>query len=399
MRLPRYTWTVLITLALLAGLVVAFRPQPIAVELAPVRRGVFQQTIDKDGKTRVRQRYTVSAPLAGMVQRLPWKVGDVLHQGALVATIAPSAPPFLDLRTEHELTERVGAAEAAQQRTAADTARVQAVLAQAQTDLRRARHLSTRGLVSQGQLEQAELAVATARRQLEAAQQAEHAAEHDLAAARAALLQLRGEAPGAQAAQKLWHLYAPVPGRVLKVWQESAGVVSAGTPLLDLADATDLEVVVDLLSTEAVRVQPGMPVFIERSGLPQPLDGRVRMIEPVAFTKVSALGVEEQRVNVLIDLVSPYAHWQELGDNYRVEVRILVLHRDQALTLPTSALFRVQQRWMVFVLTQGRAATRAVTLGPRNAVEALVDSGVVEGEQVIVYPSDAVRDGVRVQAR
>lgn len=399
MRLPRYTWTVLITLALLAGLVVAFRPQPIAVELAPVRRGVFQQTIDKDGKTRVRQRYTVSAPLAGMVQRLPWKVGDVLHQGALVATIAPSAPPFLDLRTEHELTERVGAAEAAQQRTAADTARVQAVLAQAQTDLRRARHLSTRGLVSQGQLEQAELAVATARRQLEAAQQAEHAAEHDLAAARAALLQLRGEAPGAQAAQKLWHIHAPVPGRVLKVWQESAGVVSAGTPLLDLADATDLEVVVDLLSTEAVRVQPGMPVFIERSGLPQPLDGRVRMIEPVAFTKVSALGVEEQRVNVLIDLVSPYAHWQELGDNYRVEVRILVLHRDQALTLPTSALFRVQQRWMVFVLTQGRAATRAVTLGPRNAVEALVDSGVVEGEQVIVYPSDAVRDGVRVQAR
>jgi HlyD family secretion protein len=399
MRLPPYTWTVLATLAVLGALVIAFRPHPVAVETALVTRGAFEQTIDEDGKTRVRQRYTVSAPVAGMLQRIQLKAGDRVTQGLLLATIAPSAPPLLDVRAEHELTERVGATEATQRRATAAVARAQAVRDQAQADVQRTRHLADRGLVSQSQLEQADLAFITASRELEAARQAEQAARYDVAVARAALLHLRGGAAGAPEAQKLWQIVSPMQGHVLRVLLESAGVVAAGTPLLELGDAADLEVVVDVLTTDAVQIPPGTPVRIERWGVDQPLEGRVRVIEPGAFTKVSALGVEEQRVNVIIDLISPFTQWHMLGDNYRVDARILVYSHDQALKVPTSALFREHQQWMVFVVHAGRALKRAVQVGRRNAVEAVVDTGVAEHDQVIVYPSDAVRDGVRVTPR
>lgn len=397
MRLPPYTWTVLTILTMVGALVVALRPRPVAVETAPVTRGAFEQTIDEDGKTRVRQRYTVSAPVAGTLQRIQLQAGDRVTQGMPVATLAPSAPPLLDVRAERELTERVAAAEATQKRATAQVARAQAVRDQAQTDVQRTRQLADRGLVSRSQLEQADLAFTTASRELEAARQAEQAAQHDVAVARAALWQLRGAVAGVQEAQKLWQITSPVQGHVLRVLQESEGIVAAGTPLLELANATDLEVVVDVLSTDAVQIHPGTPVRIERWGLDQPLAGRVRVIEPGAFTKVSALGVEEQRVNVIIDLVSPSTQWQTLGDNYRIDARILVYSHDHALKVPTSALFRDHQQWMVFVINDGRAQQRTVQLGRRNAVEAVVDTGVTEGDQVIVYPSDAVRDGIRVR--
>jgi HlyD family secretion protein len=396
MRLPPYTWTVLTILAVLGALVVAFMPRPVAVETASVTRGTFQQTIDEDGKTRVRQRYTVSAPVAGTLQRIQLKAGDRVTQGRLVATIAPSAPTLLDVRAEHELTERVGAAEATQRQATAEVARAQAIRDQAQADMYRTHQLAERGLVSRSQLEQADLAFTTASRALEAARQAERAAQHDVAVVQAALLQLRGEVAGAEA-HKLWHIVSPIQGHVLRVLQESTGVVAAGTPLLELADAADLEVVVDVLTTDAVQIHPGTPVHIERWGLDQPLQGRVRVVEPGAFTKVSALGVEEQRVNVVIDLVSPFTQWQTLGDNYRIDARILVYSRDQILKVPTSALFRERQQWMVFVVSDGRAQKRAVQLGRRNAMEAVVESGLAEDDQVIIYPSDAVYDGVRVK--
>lgn len=397
MRLPPYTWTVLILLSVLGTLVVAFMPRPVSVETAPVTRGAFEQTIDEDGKTRVRQRYTVSAPVAGTLQRIQLKAGDRVTQGMLLATLAPSAPPLLDLRAERELTERVAATQATQRRATAQVARAQAVRDQAQTDVQRTRQLADRGLVSRSQLEQADLAFTTASRELEAARQAEQAAQHDVAVAQAALWQLRGAVAGAPEAQKLWQITSPVQGHVLRVLQESAGVVAAGTPLLEIANAADLEVVVDVLTTDAVQMHPGTPVRIERWGLDQPLAGRVRLIEPGAFTKVSALGVEEQRVNVIIDLVSPFTEWQTLGDNYRIDARILVYSRDGVLKVPTSALFREHQQWMVFVVNDARVHRRAVQLGRRNAVAAVVEAGLVEGDQVIVYPSDAVRDGIRVK--
>lgn len=397
MRLPPYTWTVLIILTVLGALVVAFMPRPVSVETAPVRRGAFEQTIDEDGKTRVRQRYTVSVPVAGTLQRIQLKAGDRVTQGMLVATLAPSAPPLLDVRAERELTERVAAAQATQRRATAQVARAQAVRDQAQTDVQRTRQLADRGLVSHSQLEQADLAFTTAGRELEATRQVEQAAQHDVAVAQAALWQLRGAVAGAQEAQKLWQITSPVQGHVLRVLQESEGVVAAGTPLLEIANAADLEVVVDVLTTDAVQMHPGTPVRIERWGLDQTLAGRVRLIEPGAFTKVSALGVEEQRVNVIIDLISPFTEWQTLGDNYRIDARILVYSRDNVLKVPTSALFREHQQWMVFVVNDDRVHRRAVQLGRRNAVEAVVEAGVAEGEQVIVYPSDAVRDGIRVK--
>ena len=399
MRLPPYTWTVLTTLSVLGALVVAFLPRPVAVETAPVTRGTFEQTIDEDGKTRVRQRYTVSAPVAGTLQRIQLQAGDRVTQGMVVATLAPSAPPLLDVRAERELTERVAATEATQRRATAQVARAQAVRDQAQTDVQRARQLTDRGLVSRSQLEQTDLAFATASRELEAARQAEHAAQHDVAVAQAALLQLRGAVAGAQEAQKLWQITSPIQGTVLRVLHESEGVVAAGTPLLELANAANLEVVVDVLTTDAVQMSPGTPVRIERWGLDQPLAGRVRLIEPGALTKVSALGVEEQRVNVIIDLVSPFTEWQTLGDNYRIDARILIYSHDNALKVPTSALFRAHQQWLVFVVHDGRAQQRAVQVGRRNAVEAVVETGVTEGDQVIVYPSDAVRDGIAVTRR
>jgi HlyD family secretion protein len=217
--------------------------------------------------------------------------------------------------------------------------------------MQRTHQLAERGLVSRSQLEQADLAFTTASRALEAARQAERAAQHDVAVVRAALLQLRGEVAGAEA-HKLWHIVSPIQGHVLRVLQESTGVVAAGTP---------------------------------------------RVVEPGAFTKVSALGVEEQRVNVVIDLISPFTQWQTLGDNYRIDARILVYSRDHVLKVPTSALFREHQQWMVFVVNDGRAEKRAVQRGRRNAVEAIVESGLVENDQVILYPSDAVYDGVRVK--
>jgi HlyD family secretion protein len=399
MRFPKYMWTALTTLTVIGMLIVAFLPRPVAVETAPVARGAFQHTIDEDGKTRVRQRYTVSAPVAGTLQRPQLHAGDRVTRGMLVATIAPSAPALLDLRAEHELTERVGAAEATQKRVTAEMARAQAVRDQAQADVQRTRQLADRGLVSRSQLEQAALAFTTASRVLEAATQAEHAAQHDVAVARAALWQLRGDAAGAQDAQKLWHIASPIQGHVLRVLHESAGVVTAGTPLLELADATDLEVVVDVLTTDAVQIHPGTPVRIDRWGLDQSLEGRVRVVEPGAFTKVSALGVEEQRVNVVIDIVSPFTQWQTLGDNYHIDARILLYSHGDALKVPTSALFREHHQWMVFVVNDDRAQKRVVQLGRRNAVDAVVDTGVLQDEHVIIYPSDAVRDGIRVKRR
>jgi HlyD family secretion protein len=293
----------------------------------------------------------------------------------------------------------VAATEATQRRATAQVARAQAVRDQAQTDIQRTHQLADRGLVSRSQLEQADLTSTTASRELEAARQAEHAAQHDVAVAQAALWQLRGTVAGVQETQKLWQISSPVQGHVLRVLQENEGVVAAGTPLLEIANAADLEVVVDVLSTDAVQMHPGTPVRIERWGLDQTLAGRVRLIEPGAFTKVSALGVEEQRVNVIIDLVSPFTEWQTLGDNYRIDARILVYSHDNALKVPTSALFREYQQWMVFVVNDDRAHRPAVQVGRRNAVEAVVDTGVTEGDQVIEYPSDAVHDGVRVRRR
>ncbi len=379
---------------LAAVFVWAFRPQPVPVEVANVKRAPFEQTVDEDGKTRVIDRYVVSAPLAGKLARVRLEPGDAVTAGMEVARLTPAAPAMLDARTARELTERVGAATAALEQARANVARSEAASAQAQSDLERQKKLKSDGFIAASAVEQAELAARVQAQALAAARFAVNGAQHDLAQARAALMRAREGArdrPGTA-----WPIESPVAGRVLRVLQKSEAVVGVGTPLLEIADPGRLEIVADVLSTEATRITPGARVHIDAgSGLA--LDGRVRHVEPAAFTKVSALGVEEQRVNVVIDLVSPPDRWQRLGDGYRVDVRIVVAARAEAVVAPVAALFRDNDEWAVFALDGGLAVRRGVKLGGRNSSDAWIEQGLAPGVRVIVYPSDSVADGKRVK--
>lgn len=388
----------LVLAAVLALLVVSFLPQPVPVDVSPVAQGRFEQTVDEDGKTRVRERYVVSAPLAGRVLRIQLKEGDAIERRGLLAVMVPAAPALLDVRTERELKERLAAAEDDRSRTQAVVDRAKAALKQAKTDLQRTQQLAKENLVPPSQLEQTELAVTIQTKELEAAEFQDNVAGHQVDLARAALLQTRKGIDPRAAPDRL-EIRSPVAGRVLRVVQESEAVVALGAPLLEIGDPSDLEVVVDVLTTDAVQIRPGMSVRIERYGATPPLDGRVRLVEPSAFTKVSALGVEEQRVNVVIDLVSPRDQQNTLGDGYRVETRIVVFSDEHAVKVPAGALFREGDRWAVFVLSGGRARKRVVEVGRRNGVEATIERGLDVDEQVIVYPSDAVKDGVRIKRR
>ena len=369
----------------------ALRPQPVAVELAEVSRGAFEQTIADDGRTRVRDRYVIHAPLAGRVERIRLEEGDQVKQGQVVALLTPTAPAFLDARTARELQERVGAAEAQLARARAETLKVQAQRDQSAADLERQTRLSKEGFVSQTAREQAQLALRTQARALDAARFAEDAASHDVAQAKAALTRYRTGAPGAR-----WEVTSPVSGAVLKVVQKSEAPVALGAPLLEIADPRSLEAVIDILSQEAVRVRPGMPARLELGQGLAPLAARVRRVEPAAFTKVSALGVEEQRVNVVLDFAEPLDRVHTIGDAFRVEAHIVVFARNDATKVPAAALFRDGSGWAAFVVEADRARMRAVKAARRNATEALVEDGLKPGERVVVYPSDALRDGARV---
>jgi HlyD family secretion protein len=313
--------TALVLLASAAAAVWALMPRPISVETATVARGKFVATVDEDGKTRVRERYVVAAPLSGRLSRVRLKVGDQVGADDVVAIIAPSPAPFLDPRTRREAEERLGTAEATIERTRAAVDRAKAQAEQAKNDLARTRTLVERGATTIQALERAELAMRVADRDLRAAEFANHAAEHDLGQAKALLAQY---GDSARTPPEAWNVTAPVAGLVLKVNQESETIVQAGAPILELGDPLDLEIVVDVLSTDAVAIQPGAEVVIDNWGGQGTLEGRVRRIEPAAFTKISTLGVEEQRVNVLVDVTSPHDRWRSLGDAYQVDTRITV---------------------------------------------------------------------------
>lgn len=373
----------------------ALRPRPIAVETAEVVRGAFEQTVSDDGKTRVRDRYVVSAPLAGRLDRIELDAGDPVAAGQVIAVLTPVAPAFLDARTVRELEARIGAASAQLQRTVAEAGRAEAQLNQARADRERAARLAAQGFVSETAREQAELAVRTAEKALEAAQFAATAARHEAAQARAALTRYRSDTAAGGADGSRWEVRAPVGGSVLKVIQESEGAVALGAPLVEIADPRSLEAVVDVLTQESVAIQPGMPARIDLGSGVAPLAAEVRRIEPAAFTKISALGVEEQRVNVVLDFTEPLDRVQTIGDGFRVEAHIVVFRAADVIKVPVGALFREGEGWAVFVVEDGRAAKQSVNVARRNATEAMVD-GPKPGEHVVVYPSDALAAGARV---
>jgi HlyD family secretion protein len=318
------------------------------------------------------------------------RAGDSVRSGELVAFLEP-AP--LDTRLRRQAAAAVDAAEDARHAADATAAAAEAALQQAVLGRLRAESLAVQGHISPAQREDAELLEATRRRETEAARARAEAAAHEVERARAALL---AASESSSPRQGRTALYAPVAGRVLRILEESERVVPAGTALLELGDPTRLEVVADLLSTDAVKVKPGDTVLVEQWGGGQPLRARVRTIEPSGFTKISALGVEEQRVNVVSDLVDPPG---PLGDRYRVEVRVVLWGAPAVLKVPLSALVRDGDEWSVYVVSGGRARPRRITLGHRGAFEVEVISGLQAGEPLIRYPSELIRDGVRVKGR
>lgn len=377
---------------LLVLVVLALRPAPVPVDVAVVSRGPLEVTLEEDGETRVRNRYVISAPLSGRVLRIRLEPGDRVSAGETVlATFLPNPPSLLDARTRAELQARVSAAEAALNRARAEEQRIDAELAQARRTLTRTERLVEGGALPPEQLEADQLAVNTLEKTLEAARAGVRAAQAELQMARASLMQ-----PQRDAATPI-DIRSPIDGVVLRRLRESEAVVPQGEPLLEVGDVTELEIVADFLSTDAVRIRPGQRVYIVRWGGGEELRGRVRLVEPAGFTKVSALGVEEQRVNVIIDFDDPAAAFAQLGDRYRVEVRVVVWSTDDAVTVPVSSLVREGDGWSVFVVDGDRAVRRTVEIGQRSDTSAQVLSGVEPGERVVVFPSDQLEDGSPIE--
>lgn len=373
-------------LTVLGGLVWLFIPAPVPVEVATVNFGPLQVTVEEDGETRAHDRFVISAPVAGRVARIELHEGDAVAPGQGVAELWPLP---LSARQREEQLARISSAEA-QLREASQ--RVRHALAedeQARREQARMEQLAGKGLIAPQEAEQARLAAATSGSELEAARFHERSQQAELKGARAALLAL--DAAAGRAARLI--VRAPAPGKVLRIAEKSERVVDAGAPLITVGDPERIEIVVDLLSTDAVKVRPGMPMRVEGWGGEGTLRARVRVVEPHGFTKVSALGVEEQRVNVIADFVDTAP---TLGDGYRVEAKIIIWQSDKVLKVPLSALFRHGQDWAVFVVDGARARQRALQLGHRGTLEVEVTQGLAAGETVIRHPSNELSEGARV---
>ncbi len=386
---------VLLSAALVAGLTaVALWPRPVGVELATVSHGALVVTVDEEGRTRVRDRFVVAAPVAGRVLRIELEPGDRVSRGDPVARLQPEHPALLDARMRAEAAAAVRSAEAVLGHARAEEQRARAALAQAQRELTRTRNLTAAGVTTSQDLDNRELDASMAAEGLNAAVFAARAAAADLERARARVTGTNGAAGSGAVVVR-----APIGGVVLQRFHESESIVPAGEPLIALGDPQQMEIVTDLLSTDAVRVRAGARATIEHWGGETALPAVVRRVEPGGFTKVSALGVEEQRVNVVLDLVDDGESDPVLGDAYRVEARIVLWEGTDVLKVPTSALFRAQTRWAVYVVDKGLARLTTIEIGHQTGQEAEVISGLSEGAMVVVHPADLVRDGVRIRNR
>ena len=384
---------------LLAGVALVaamFAPKRITVDVATVTRGDLRVTLDHEGKTRVRHRYMVSAPVSGRLLRIDLEPGTPVRAGdTIVATMKPSTPPLLDTRNRAELRARVETAQAGVKQAEGDLARVQTQRKYADAQLHRIEQLARENVSSRDELDAARSNAQALAQSEDAADATLRAAQHELEAARAALIQ-----PGPSTTDgRTLEVRAPVTGVVLQRLHESEAVVPAGEPLMEIADPADLEIVSDYLSSDAVQIRAGMPVDVDRWGGGKTLNAIVRLVEPHGFLKVSALGVEEQRVNVITRFEDPRGAWQALGDGYRVETRVVIWDRPDALRVPISSLYRQGDGWAVFVVQDGRARIRRIELGRRGSLNAEVLKGLGEGATVVLHPPDTLSDDARVAAR
>jgi len=392
-------WIVVFALLGIVALSVAygFRPTPVLVEAGRVTRGPLQVTVEEEGMTRVADRFVVSSPVAGVARRIDLDVGDPVARGRSLVVIEPLQAAALDPRTRAEAQARVAAGEAALSAAGENAREASAHDGYAQTKLERTRGLFAGGFATRDALDQAETEARRAQAARGSAEFAVQVARHNLEAARTALRYSAGD--GSAAAPGAFAVRSRVAGRVLAIPHKSAGVVSPGQPLIEIGDPAAIEVEVEVLSADAVRLKTGMRVLFDRWGGDLPLEGRVRVVEPAGFTKVSALGVEEQRVHVIADIVSQATGRERLGDGYRLEARFILWEGRDILQVPAGALFRHGEGWAAFAVENGKARMRPVGIGRRGSLAAEVASGLSEGETVVVHPGDAVRDGVRVRPR
>lgn len=386
-------------LILLAVVVWAFLPAAIEVDVGAVERGTLLVTVDHEGKTRVRERYIVSAPLTGRLLRIELRPGDVVRQRETrLGTIESIDPSLLDARSRKQAEAAVEAAKASQKRAQAQLEVAKAASAQAMKELSRARQLRPNRNIAEEEYESRLYAVERKAGELRTAEFAVQIAAFELEQAKSALLHTLPRSPGETEPMR-FEVCSPIDGVVLRVFQESATVTQPGMRLLEIGDPKDLECEIDVLSVDAVKIRPGQSVLLEHWGGPYPLQGRVRVREPSAFTKVSALGVEEQRVNIIVDLIDPPERRSTLGDGYRVEARIIIWEGRNVLKVSAGALFRRGEGWAVFRQEGGRAVQREVRIGQSNGLETEVLEGLDEGDRVILHPSDRVQDGVRTAVR
>lgn len=381
-----------VAVAVVAGLVLAMRPSPVPVDVLEVKRGPITVTVDEDGVARVKDRYTLSLPLNGRLDRLELHPGDDVKTGDLVARVAPVGPPLLDARSRTEAETRLAAARTAVRQAEGAVRRAEDAHTYVADLLEKQRQLAAGGVVPGADLDRAVLAERSAAEDLRSAKFGAQIANYEVAAIEAAL------GRGKVTSDEQHEVRSPIDGRVLKVFVQSEGVAGIGTPIVELGDPNALEIAVDVLTTDAVHITPGAKVTLDGWG-GEDLDGHVRLVEPSAFTRLSALGVEEQRVNLIIDLDGDPARRTALGDGWRVEAHVLVWQVDDAVVAPSSALFRDAGKWAVFLVEGGRAARRHVEVGRKSGLDAEILSGLAPGDTVIVYPGDAITDGKAVAPR
>ena len=388
-----------IGLVLLGLIIFAFIPEAEKVDLSQVRRGDVLITLEGEGKTRIRDIYVVSAPIEGRVMRLDSEPGDVVKAGiTIIANMTPADPRFLDKRSETQARADVQGAKAAQGLSASKVDRSLAELAFALAEYKRSEELFRHGNVSISRLEQNELQVKMRKAEVETARADLKVMDSRLVAARAQLVQPGGDKENNGTRCQVC-VHAPVDGKILRILHESEGVIPMGTPLVEIGDPEDMEIVIEMLSRDAVKVQTGDIALIKRWGGAQDIRAQVRLVEPSGYTKISALGVEEQRVNVILDFIDPLEMWQSLGNAFRVEASIIVDRAEGVLYVPISALFRDNEQWSAFVVRDGRAEIQPVTVGRRNDREAEILKGLLQNDRVIIHPGNNVMDGTRVVER
>ena len=398
MKWVRRTIGLLVVVGIAMAIYQAMQTPPVRVDVESVTRGPLRVTVDEDGKTRIKERYVVSAPLAGRLLRIGIDAGDFVESGkTIVATIEPSDPQLLNPRELATAEAREKAAEAALKRAEPLVQIAKADLAFAESELARQRKLADSNSVSMKSLQNAERAYRTSAESYRSATFSEDIARFELEQARAALLPSRTQGSESSASSARFEIPSPISGRVLRVFRESTAVVTPGLELLEVGDPNDLELEIDILSSDAVKVRPEQEVIIQHWGGDNPLQGIVRLVEPSAFTKISALGVEEQRVNAIIDITNPVEDRETLGDGFRVEVQIIVWSADDVVRVPTSALFKSDEAWYVFVLRENQAVKTKVEIGHRNILLAEVIQGLNQDDTVIVHPSDQIADGTIVE--